>query len=54
MVLELVRADTLADPIPALPVSGEVDLAGLPTSSAACSDGPGCRESLCTTRVTRP
>ena len=30
VTLELVRADTLADPIPALPVTGEVDLAGLP------------------------
>ena len=27
--LELVRADTLAEPIPALPISREVDLAGL-------------------------
>ena len=30
VVLELVRADTLADPIGALPITGEVDLAGLP------------------------
>ena len=40
VVLELVRADTLADPIPALPVTGEVDLAGLPIGR--CEDGsPG-------------
>ena len=30
VTLELVRADTLADPIPALPITGEVDLARLP------------------------
>ncbi len=30
VTLELVRADTLADPIPALPITGEVDLTGLP------------------------
>jgi S-DNA-T family DNA segregation ATPase FtsK/SpoIIIE len=30
LVLELVRMDTLADPIPALPIAGVVDLAGLP------------------------
>ena len=47
VLLELVRADTLADPIPALPISGEVDLAGLPVgrprgrlplAAAACVD----------------
>jgi integrase len=27
---------------------------GIPTSSAACSGGPGCGGSPCTTRVTRP
>jgi integrase len=27
---------------------------GTPTSSAACSDGPGCGGSPCTTHVTRP
>ena len=37
VVLELVRADTLADPIGALPVTGEVDLAGLPIGR--CEDG---------------
>ena len=37
VVLELVRADTLADPIGALPITGEVDLAGLPVGR--CEDG---------------
>ena len=37
VVLELVRADTLADPIDALPITGEVDLAGLPVGR--CEDG---------------
>ena len=37
VVLELVRADTLADPIGALPITGEVDLAGLPIGR--CEDG---------------
>ena len=37
LMLELVRADTLADPIPALPITGEVDLAGLPVGR--CEDG---------------
>jgi S-DNA-T family DNA segregation ATPase FtsK/SpoIIIE len=37
LVLELVRADTLVDPIPALPVTGEVDLTGLPVGR--CEDG---------------
>ncbi len=37
LVLELVRADTLADPIPALPVRAEADLAGLPVGR--CENG---------------
>ena len=42
LVLELVRADTLTDPIPALPITGEVDLTGLPVGR--CEDGSrgGC------------
>ena len=35
--LELVRTDTLADPIPALPVSSSVDLGGLPVGR--CENG---------------
>ena len=37
VVLELVRCDALADPIPALPVPERVDLAGLPIGR--CEDG---------------
>src|ERR1039458_113407 len=37
LLLELVRDDTLAEPIPALPVRGEVNLAGLPVGR--CEDG---------------
>jgi S-DNA-T family DNA segregation ATPase FtsK/SpoIIIE len=37
LTLELVRADTLAGPIPALPVPAEVDLAGLPVGR--CENG---------------
>jgi S-DNA-T family DNA segregation ATPase FtsK/SpoIIIE len=37
LVLELVRADTLADPIPALPISTEADLTALPVGR--CENG---------------
>jgi S-DNA-T family DNA segregation ATPase FtsK/SpoIIIE len=37
VLLEFVRADTLADPIPALPVSPDVDLAALPVGR--CENG---------------
>ena len=36
-MLELVRRDALADPLPALPVPERVDLAGLPVGR--CEDG---------------
>jgi S-DNA-T family DNA segregation ATPase FtsK/SpoIIIE len=49
MVLELVRADTLADPISALPVTGEVDLAGLPIGR--CEDDSPWRLRLAATHV---
>ena len=49
LVLELVRADTLVDPIPALPVTGEVDLAGLPVGR--CEDGSPWRLRLAATHV---
>jgi S-DNA-T family DNA segregation ATPase FtsK/SpoIIIE len=49
LLLELVRADTLADPIPALPVTGEVDLAGLPVGR--CEDGSTWRLRLAATHV---
>src|SRR5271166_6296302 len=49
LVLELVRADTLADPIPALPIAGEVDLAGLPVGR--CEDGSPWRLRLASTHV---
>ena len=49
LVLELVRADTLADPIGALPISGEVDLAGLPVGR--CEDGTPWRLRLAATHV---
>ena len=49
VVLELVRADTLADPIPALPIAGEVDLAGLPVGR--CEDGSPWRLRLAATHV---
>jgi S-DNA-T family DNA segregation ATPase FtsK/SpoIIIE len=49
VVLELVRADTLADPIPALPVTGEVDLTGLPVGR--CEDGTPWRLRLAATHV---
>jgi DNA segregation ATPase FtsK/SpoIIIE, S-DNA-T family len=49
VMLELVRADTLADPIGALPVTGEVDLAGLPVGR--CEDGSPWRLRLAATHV---
>src|SRR4029077_19192493 len=49
VVLELVRADTLADPIEALPIKGEVDLAGLPIGR--CEDGSPWRLRLVSTHV---
>ena len=49
LVLELVRADTLADPIPALPITGEVDLAGLPVGR--CEDGSPWQLRLAATHV---
>ena len=49
VVLELVRADTLADPIGALPITGEVDLAGLPVGR--CEDGSPWRLRLVSTHV---
>ena len=49
VMLELVRADTLTDPIAALPVSGEVDLAGLPVGR--CEDGSPWRLRLAATHV---
>ena len=49
LVLELVRADTLADPIPALPIGGKVDLAGLPIGR--CEDGSPWRLRLAATHV---
>jgi DNA segregation ATPase FtsK/SpoIIIE, S-DNA-T family len=49
LVLELVRADTLADPIGAIPVTGEVDLAGLPVGR--CEDGSPWRLRLAATHV---
>src|SRR6266700_7482231 len=49
VMLELVRADTLADPIPALPITGEVDLAGLPVGR--CEDGVPWRMRLASTHV---
>ena len=49
VMLELVRADTLADPIPALPITGEVDLAGLPVGR--CEDGSPWRLRLASTHV---
>jgi S-DNA-T family DNA segregation ATPase FtsK/SpoIIIE len=47
--LELVRADTLADPIPALPITDRVDLAGLPVGR--CEDGSPWRLRLASTHV---
>jgi DNA segregation ATPase FtsK/SpoIIIE, S-DNA-T family len=49
VTLELVRADTLADPILALPITGEVDLAGLPLGR--CEDGSPWRLRLAATHV---
>ena len=49
VTLELVRADTLADPIGALPITGEVDLAGLPIGR--CEDGSPWRLRLAATHV---
>jgi S-DNA-T family DNA segregation ATPase FtsK/SpoIIIE len=49
ITLELVRADTLADPIEALPVTGEVDLAALPVGR--CEDGSVWRLRLLSTHV---
>ena len=49
VMLELVHADTLADPIPALPITGEVDLAGLPIGR--CEDGSPWRLRLAATHV---
>ena len=49
VVLELVRADTLADPIGALPITGEVDLAALPVGR--CEDGSPWRLRLAAPHV---
>ena len=49
VMLELVRADTLADLIPALPIAGEVDLARLPVGR--CEDGSPWRLRLVSTHV---
>jgi S-DNA-T family DNA segregation ATPase FtsK/SpoIIIE len=49
VMLELVRVDTLADPIPALPITGEVDLAGLPVGR--CENGSPWRLRLISTHV---
>ena len=49
VTLELVRADTLADPIPALPITGEVDLARLPVGRR--EDGSPWRLRLVATHV---
>jgi S-DNA-T family DNA segregation ATPase FtsK/SpoIIIE len=49
IMLELVRSDTLADPVPALPVTGEVDLARLPVGR--CEDGTPWRLRLLSTHV---
>ncbi len=49
VTLELVRADTLADPIPALPITGEVDLAGMPVGQP--EDGSPWRLRLASTHV---
>jgi len=49
LLLELVRADTLADPIPALPIASVVDLAGLPVG--CCEDGSLWRLRLAATHV---
>jgi S-DNA-T family DNA segregation ATPase FtsK/SpoIIIE len=49
VLLELVCADTLADPIPALPIAGEVDLARLPVGQ--CEDGSVWRLRLVSTHV---
>ncbi len=49
VTLELVRADTLADPIPALPITGEVDLAGLPVGRR--EDGSPWQLRLASTHV---
>ena len=49
VMLELVRADTLADPIGALPIAGEVDLTGLPVGR--CEDGSPWRLRLASTHL---
>src|SRR5271166_5495192 len=49
VTLEPVRADTLADPIPALPITGEVDLAGLPVGRR--EDGSPWQLRLASTHV---
>ncbi len=49
VILELVRADTLADLIPALPIEDQVDLAGLPVGR--CEDGTPWRLRLIATHV---
>ena len=49
LLLELVRTDTLADPIAALPITAEVDLAGLPVGR--CEDGTPWRLRLAATHV---
>ncbi|HEY6313373.1 MAG TPA: FtsK/SpoIIIE domain-containing protein [Streptosporangiaceae bacterium] len=49
LLLELVRDDTLAEPISALPISGEVDLTGLPVGW--CEDGSPWRLRLLSTHV---
>jgi len=49
VLLELVRADTLANPITALPITREVDLARLPVGR--CEDGTPWRLRLVSTHV---
>jgi S-DNA-T family DNA segregation ATPase FtsK/SpoIIIE len=49
VMLELVRADTLADPIPALPIAADVELARLPVGR--CEDGSVWRLRLVSTHV---
>src|SRR5579862_4715859 len=49
VMLELVRTDTLAEPIPALPIAADVDLARLPVGR--CEDGSLWRLRLVATHV---
>ena len=51
VMLELVRADTLADPIPALPIAADVELARLPVGR--CEDGSPWRLRLSPARADR-